>query len=261
MKIDLLTNKSHIGSLGEFIYEKFAKQQGFKIDKTGILEHDFLIDSKYRIDVKSTKMNKSNFNGRRVSDSISYDLIVFHEDKVFLYPDHNSPLKKFSGVCLGDFRQIFNLWQEWRKNNKSRSKIKSNAIRNSRILIKKKLLDILNFADDVRVIFRGSVSQTRWSSAPDNLPGSISVQKKYCSTFFIQMQTKEEIEIVADIYYFDHKHIDKFPFMSPDLRQSKKGIARIVDLKQYKLKFPHLVFNDLNEVKNHFKNHNSNNPT
>ena len=254
MDLNLLTNKSHIGSLGEFAYEKFAILKGFEIKKTGILEHDFLINDCYKIDVKSTKVNKSKFNGKRVSESINYDLIVFRDDKVFLLPDKGSPLKKFYGECLGDFEKIYTQWQDWRKQNTTRSNTRGNAVRNARKEIKKELLYLSKFIGNIRVIFRGSVSQTRWSSAPDNLPGSNSVQHKFKATFFVQMQTKEEFEIITDIYYFDHAAIEKFPFLAPDSRQSKKGIARVIDLQQFKLSAPQFVFSDLEMVKNYFQN-------
>jgi hypothetical protein len=37
LDLNLLTNKSHIGSLGEFAYEKFAILKGFEIKKQAFL--------------------------------------------------------------------------------------------------------------------------------------------------------------------------------------------------------------------------------
>ena len=40
----------------------------------------------------------------------------------------------------------------------------------------------------------------------------------------------------------------------PNSRQEKKGVAEVIDLKEFIEEYPHLVFNNLEDLKSYIKN-------
>lgn len=250
MSYPYFTNRSNLGSFGEFCYRKFVISKGISIERTGILEYDFDIShaGTYKIDVKSTQTQKIKFTGKRIRADISYDLVSVREDQVFLYPDLRSPLIKYHGCTIGYFGPLH---EEWllHKSTKIASSKKANTHRSKRGLIAKSIQDIFK-GKKLRVIFRGSVSKTRWNSSPDNLPGSDRVINGYEITFFVQLLTVGDSEKIERIYIFNHDSLGSIRMEAPVKRQSSKGIKNVIDFVWFEQNFPSLIFNSLDELKN-----------
>ena len=240
-------NSQQLGSFGEFCYQKFAIQNGFSIEKIGILEYDFVVFASHKVDVKTTQTKKVKFTGKRVRSDISYDIVSVVDNKVTLYPDLTSPIIRFSGHVIGD---IDVLYSEWMLNKSSKNKIvkKTNIHKFRRNLIEKNL-QIIFPNKRLRVIFRGSVSKTRWSSSPDNIPGSFSKINNHDLTVFVQMLTLEESEEINKIYLFNHDRFNLIKMKTPDKRQIKKGIKNVIDFDWYEKNQPSLIFNSIEELK------------
>ena len=239
-------NSQALGSFGEFCYSKFTKAKGIEIEKVGILEYDFNVCNSLKVDVKTTQSKKIKYSGKRVREDISYDIISVINDKVTIYPDSSSPLLKFSGCVIGDLSSLYDEWL-LSKSNKN-ILIKTQNIHKQ----KRNLIDncIKSYFPDkkIRVVFRGSVSKTRWSSSPDNLPGSPSNVKNYDVTIFVQMITGSEFEEINRIYLFNHDDFNNIKMKEPDRRQSNKGVLKVIDYEWYELNFPTFVFNNLEEL-------------
>jgi len=243
------SNRAELGSFGEFVYQRFVKSLGLEISKEAILESDFLVDGKFYIDVKTTQSHKTKYTGLRVRKDISYDLVVVHDGKVRLFPDVHSPVRDQSGVLLGDLSKLL---QEWRSASSSISKNGiDNPHKRNRLHIKETILSQFSSAkrNKVRVVFRGSVSQTRWSSSPDNIPGNSRTIAKYDLTIFVQMITSESTEVINKVYVFPHDLLSKVKMNSPDKRQVRKGIIQVVDFQTYVENHSNLIFDNLDDLK------------
>ena len=240
-------NYQQLGSFGEFCYQKFALAKMLPIEKVGILEYDFNVATSHKVDVKTTQTKKIKFTGKRVRADISYDLVRVADDKVTIYPDLTSPLVKFSGSVIG---AIASLYEEWLLNKSIKPKPvrTSNEHKIKRNAIQQSIADI--FPDKrVRVVFRGSVSKTRWSGSPDNLPGSTSKTQNSDMTVFVQMLTVENLEEINRIYLFYHDSFENIKMKTPNKRQLNKGIVKVIDLKWYEVNFPSFIFNSFEELK------------
>jgi hypothetical protein len=245
----VFSNRAELGSFGEFVYQRFVKTLGLEITKEAILESDFLVDGKFYVDVKTTQNHKTKYTGLRVRKDISYDLVVVHDEKVRLFPDVSSPVYGQSGVLLGDLAKLV---QEWRSAGSSISKNGiDNPHKRNRLHIKESILNQFSSANrrNVRVVFRGAVSQTRWSSSPDNVPGNSRTIAKYDLTIFVQMITSESSEAINKIYVFPHDLFPKVKMNSPDKRQERKGIIEVVDFESYMQNHNNLIFDNLNDLK------------
>lgn len=142
-----LKNNSQLGSFGEFVYKKFAESLGITAQKVNILEHDFVLNDQYKVDVKTSCTEKTRYTGKRVANDICYDLIVVFNGFVTIYPDKNSPLKKHYGVCIGESDV---LEQEWLSSKKMTYQKKKESGRNKYKLSR----DLL--ASQIRLIFKGT---------------------------------------------------------------------------------------------------------
>jgi hypothetical protein len=241
----MFANRAELGSFGEFVYQRFVKSLDLQISKEAILESDFLIDKKFYVDVKTTQTNKMKYDGLRVRDNISYDLIVVFNGNVMLFPDKSSPLINHYGVLLGELNSLVKEWQDCK--HLTQKSLNSNPHKDKRLAIKGVILQQfpLTKKKRVRIIFRGSVSETRWSSSPDNIPGSVDTIAKYDLTVFIQMITVGDAESIKRIYVFPHNLLSKVPMKTPDKRQLQKGIIDVVDYEAYAKIFRHLIFSNL----------------
>jgi len=249
-EIDLFRTKSQLGSFGEFCYVKFARLQEIPIQRTGILEYDFIVANEYCVDVKTTQSRKTSYSGKRVRENVSYDLISVRDGVVKIFPDRVSPLNHYRGEKIGDLEELYSEWQ----NNKGLHKDVSRAQdihRINRKNIKNDLFKIFEAYDlrKIRVIFRGTVSKTRWSSSPDNLPGSSKVVKTNDLTIFVQMHAEDQQEYIEKIFLLKHDMFPVIKMMRPDPRQMAKGIEMILDLEWFESNFPQHVFGDIESMK------------
>lgn len=234
------------GSFGEYCYMLFAKENGFLIRKEGILECDFIVSDKYLIDVKTTESEKVKYVGTRISENISYDVISIKDGIVKIYPDLISPLKNFSGDVIGKTDVLLDRWRQSKKTGKVLRSQKS-IHKENRNSIKSEILDLFKKSknEKLRIVFRGLVSNTRWKSSPDNLPGSVSQIANNDITVFVQMKSENNAEKVSKIYIFKHIDLYKFPMKNTDQRQKNKGIEKVIDLEEFEKKFPELIFENM----------------
>ncbi len=121
--------------------------------------------------------------------------------------------------------------------------------------IKKKIINLFKEKNmtNIAVVCRGSVSQTRWSAKPDNLPGSQKLIDKYPATIFVQLAYDEfhGRENISKIFFIDHKDLGKkIKLVEPDKRQKKKGIHKVVDFKAFQEELPEFIFKNLSEIIN-----------
>jgi hypothetical protein len=240
-------NYQKLGSFGEFCYKKFAIAKGLPIEKVGFLEYDFNVATSHKVDVKTTQTKKIKFTGKRVRADISYDLVRVADNEVIIYPDLTSPLIKFSGSVIG---ATASLYDEWLLNKSIKIKTVStpNEHKIRRNVIQQSIRDVFP-NKRVRFVFRGSVSKTRWSGSPDNLPGRTSKTKNTDMTVFVQMLTVGDMEEINRIYLFYHDSFKKIKMKIPDRRQVKKGIFEVIDFESYELNFPSFIFNSFEELK------------
>lgn len=242
------TNNQQLGSFGEFCYQRFASSKGFPIEKVGILEYDFNVSTSNKVDVKTTQTKKIKFTGKRVRGDISYDIVRVAGNEVTIYPDLMSPLAKFSGSVIGAFALLYEEWLLNKSIKKSRSLRTSNEHKIRRNSIQQSIREFFP-NKSVRFVFRGSVSKTRWSNSPDNLPGSTSKIKNNDITVFVQMLTVGDTEEISRIYLFYHESLKNIKMNTPVKRQVNKGIVKVIDFKWYESNFSSFIFNSLEELK------------
>ena len=106
---------------------------------------------------------------------------------------------------------------------------------------------------DIRVVIRGSVSLTRWSAKPDNLPGSDKMISRYPATVFVQLKYKNDREEeISKIFFIKHQELGKnIKLIEADKRQQKKGIKVVIDFEKFKIYNKNYIFNSL---ENFFEN-------
>lgn len=247
-------NRAQLGAFGEYVYQKMARLLGYELAKANILEHDFdIIDAKGHIvrmiDVKATGINKFRYNGVRVSNEISYDLVVIVNGEVVIRPDKDSPLLVHGQIQAGSLEILIKEWGDSKKSDNTK-KLNNSRYTGYRIQLKNKLIDALmaHGYRKPRVVFRGSVSKTRWSSSPDNIPGGTKVVRAHDVTVFVQLLTKSETEDIEVIFVIPHCLLKSMPMKQPDKRQVKKGIAYVIDWVGFQDKCSSLVFNSIESM-------------
>jgi hypothetical protein len=240
------------GAFGEFVYQLHVQRCSIQAIPVRILEYDFLLTDalggSHKIDVKTTAKNVNVYGGRRIRPEIIYDLVKLSDQDVILIPDKNSPLNAF-GVSqrIGSFPELYDQWREARIGKKQSHGNTRDIASPIRAQLKKRISE--HFSPlKVRIVFRGEVSETRWSSLPDNLPGTKNTILKYDVTVFIQMQTHGETELASRAFILVHSATDRLPLNDGDLRQKKKGILKVLDIASYEKEFPHLIFDSIDEV-------------
>ena len=255
----MFKNTSELGSFGEFVYLNFVRSKGMSIEKEGIFEHDFIINNQYLIDVKTTEMNKTKWSGKRTNPDFIYDMITVNDGCVKIFPDLNSPLISFSGHNLGNTNELFDQWIAFKKQSKS-NKIRKilNKHTLNRDLIDTQITSL--FANTslkkVRCIFRGSVSKTRWSSSPDNLPGSLKKINENDVTIFIQMFSNNHSETISKLFLILHDSLSDIKMKQGDKRQANKGILSVVDLEWFAEHKCDFVFDNIEDLEIFVKNKN-----
>jgi len=248
-------DKHSIGSFGEFIYREFAKSKNLRVIKTNIGETDIELYSnktKYLIDVKATKNDTNGYKGKRYKKNTLYEQVVISNKHIKINPDKNSPFKNYKkeDLILNNFNELFQKWKSLKKNKSLPKPI--NSYQKNRNEIKKKILNLFKEKNiNIRVVCRGSVSQTRWSAKPDNLPGSQKIIDKYPATIFIQLAYNEKgSENISKIFFINHKDLGKkIKLVEPDKRQKKKGIHKVVDFKAFQEELPEFIFKNLSDFK------------
>jgi hypothetical protein len=255
----MFKNTAELGSFGEFVYLNFVRSKGMSIEKEGIFEHDFIINNQFLIDVKTTEKNKTKWSGRRINPDFIYDMITVHDGFVKIFPDLNSPLISFSGQILGKTNYLFDQWIDFKK------QIKSNPIRRvsnkhtlNRDLIESQIISLFanNSLKRIRFIFRGSVSKTRWSSSPDNLPGSLKKINENDVTIFIQMFSNNHSESISKIFLILHDSLSDIKMKQGDKRQVNKGILSVVDLEWFAEHKCDFVFDGIEDLEIFVRNKN-----
>jgi hypothetical protein len=244
-------NPSKKGSLGEYIYREFAKSKNFIVKQTNIAETDvklYLNGKEYIIDVKATEKDTGGYKGTRYNKDTVYEQIVITENYFKINPDNNSPFKNFKreDLVLNNINELVEKW----KNNKS-SKKPTNRYEKYRKEVKKEILNLFKKKNiNIRVVCRGSVSLTRWSAEPDNLPGSQKRIDKYPATVFVQLAYNDnQNEKISNIYFINHKDLGKkIKLIEPDKRQKKKGVDKVIDFKAFREELPELIFKNLSEL-------------
>ncbi len=246
--------KSHAqkGAFGEFAYRLHAQRCNIQTSPVRILEYDFLVTDAlgkaHKIDVKATVKNVNVYGGRRIRPEIIYDLVKISDQDVILIPDKSSPLKTFgASQRIGSFPDLYDQWREARIEKKQSLGDTRDIASPIRAQLKKRISE--HFSPlKVRTVFRGEVSETRWSSLPDNLPGTKNTISRYDITVFIQMKTHEEAELASRAFILVHSATDTLPLKDSDLRQKKKGILKVLNIASYEKEFPHLIFDSIDEV-------------
>ena len=244
-------NRQLKGSLGEHIYREFAKSKNFKVIQTNIGETDVELHfngKKYEVDVKATETDTGGYRGARSKKDIIYEQIVIMDNYVKINPDNNSPFKDFKkeDLILHNINELVEKWM-----NKKRIKKPVNNYQKYRNEIKKEILNLFKKKNiNIRVVCRGSVSLTRWSAKPDNLPGSQRMINKYPATVFVQLAYNDnQNEKISNIYFINHKDLGKkIKLIEPDKRQKKKGIDKVIDFKAFREELPELIFKNLSEL-------------
>jgi len=255
----MFKNTSELGGFGEYVYLKFVQSKGMNIKKEGIFEHDFIVNNEFLIDVKTTEKNKKKWSGKRTNPKFIYDLITINDGIVKIFPDLNSPLIHYSGQILGETNDLFAQWLDFKKKNKSNPirKARNKHILN-RDLIESQIISIFENTSlkKVRCIFRGSVSKTRWSSSPDNLPGSYKKINDNDATIFIQMFSNNHSETISNIFLILHDSLSDIKMKLGDKRQSNKGILSVVDLEWFAENKCDFVFERVEDLEIFVKNKN-----
>lgn len=255
MPIDF-SNKSQLGTFGEFIYKKYCESLGFGIERTNYCHTDFVLKTKNTsesqyVDVKASLKDKPKYQGKRYHVKIAYELMLFLEGEIFLSPDQNSPLHNKGRHSLGSIAE----WLiKWEKNteviNKRESRLDSLSLNNI-----KQLFSQANYPR-IRIVERGDASGKRWTGTVDNLPGSTKVVKSNDATIFIEFGCEDFVEEVSKIYLIWHHllHNKKIKMSKPNSRQAKKGIVEVIDMKAFVSEYPELVFDSLEDLRSYIKN-------
>jgi hypothetical protein len=255
-KILDFSNKSQLGAFGEFIYKRYCESLGFEIERTNYCHTDFFLKAKdasepQYVDVKASLRDKPKYQGKRYHKDIAYELMLFLENEILLSPDKNSPLYDKGRHSLG----LVSVWlAEWEKNTEIISKRESRLDGSDLNSLK----DLFSKIDcpRVRIVERGDASAKRWTGTVDNLPGSPNIVSQNDVTVFIEFGCEDFVEKVSRVYLIWHHLLNekKIKMSKPNSRQEKKGVAEVIDLKEFIEEYPHLVFNNLEDLKSYIKN-------
>ena len=244
-------NPQLLGDFGEFIYRKYAESQNFQVKQTNVAETDVELlkdNKKYLVDVKSSWTKEGGFKGRRSRDDVSSDQVSIKDNSIKIYPDKSSPLFSEKQIIILDVDRYFIEWKT-KKTNKNKNE---NSYQKYRKELKKKIKDFFKKEKNVniRVVIRGSVSLTRWSAKPDNLPGSKKIIDSYPATIFIQLKYKNNREEeISNIFYIDHGKLGhQIKLIDADMRQQKKGIKKVIDFEHFKKENKKYIFNSIDNL-------------
>ena len=243
-----LLTPQKLGEFGEFIYKEFVRSKKIKAEKTNIKETDLrlIVDNKIiYVDVKSSFLKKERYKGRRPRNDIFYEKVFVKDNYIQIFPDKNSPLEKFDQIKLDT-----NEWLKKWKNKKPEKKL-INQTNKYRDMIKSKIKSLfINKNFKVRVVIRGNVGKTGWSSKADNIPGSYHQIKNHNATIYVQLAyTKNYDEKISKIYFFNHSEFGKkIKLTKPDKRQQKKGIKQIIDWSAFRKDCPDLIFESIKDL-------------
>lgn len=249
------SNKSQLGSFGEFVYRMHCESLGLHLERTNYCHTDFRLKSEdsgrdIYIDVKSTLSDKNSYQRPRYHNDISYDLIILLAGEVFLVPDKISPLHDKGRTPLGPITE----WvAKWLQNTEVSRKRECRLMESTR----HDLGGIFANAgyQRLRIVERGDASWKRWSGTVDNLPGSLKVINDYDVTLFIEFGCEDFIEKTSRIYLIWHHllHKRKIKMAHPSDRQLKKGVSEVIDLKYFSIEHPELVFENIESLKTHIE--------
>jgi len=248
----MFKNYQQMGEFGEYVYYLFAKSKKLNPKIMKIQETDIVLSfnkEKFFIDVKTTDKPQKGYKGKKHKKNIIYDQVVIDQKNnlIRINPDNQSPLNKMGDLQILDLKKKFIIWNN-KTTRKTLSKSKPN---NTRKLIIKEIKKIFSKKNiNPRIIIRGIVSKKRWSGKPDNLPGSLSVIKKYPLTIFVQMKYKNETEEeIYKIYLFDHKQLDKnIKLVEGNKRQKLKGYMKVIDINFFEKNNSSFVFRSINQL-------------
>jgi hypothetical protein len=249
-------NDQKKGPFGEYIYREFAKSKKFEVYLTNIADTDVklkLNEKEYEVDVKTTEIDSGGYKGVRHRQDILYEQVVLTNSYAKINPDNNSPFKKYDkkDLIINNIDELFKRWK-----NSEYVKKPINSYQNFRNKIKKKINNLFIKKNiNIRVVCRGSVSLTRWSSWPDNLPGTKKTINKYPATVFVQFIYKNnQNEKISDIFYINHKDLGKkIKLIEPNNRQKNKGINKVINFEAFKIDIPELIFKNLAELESFVK--------
>lgn len=248
----ILANRSKLGAFGEYLYANFAASHGFVVKRTNFCHTDFLLTSeagvRVYVDVKTSDSRSGGYSGKREHPAIVYESILIIGDGVFLVPDEKSPFNSGGNIRLGSLDDLHDDWTEAYKSNLLRESCPMASQKFSAAAFKE--LFLLTRFKRVRVIQRGSASDSRWSGTIDNLPGSSSVIDSYDATVFVSYSCAFRdgtfLEDVRKLYFFDHLDFRRgvIPMLPSNSRQLKKGFSEHICLQSYSNAFPNYVFPD-----------------
>ncbi len=246
-------NSSQLGAFGEYAYLYHIQNAEIKVQPARILEYDFLLQdsngNQFKVDVKSSLRLQNRYTRKRIRQDIIYDLVMVDGNRVLLAPDPSSPLfVNGSPQEIGDLDKLYDQWQKHRAAKNSIPHRVRTLHHQNRNKIKREIFEIF-IPSRVRVVVRGSVSEDRWSSLPDNLPGTASVIGKYDATVFLQMRTKDDHEEISRIIVIVHRDLALYPMKPSDSRQKTKGIESVFDISTFQSNFQELVFQNLDDLR------------
>lgn len=248
----MLANRSKLGAFGEYLYANFSASHGFSVRRTNFCHTDFLLTSEaggtVYVDVKTSDSRTGGYSGKREHPAIVYESILLIGDGVFLFPDEKSPFNCGGKLRLGSLDDLYDDWREAHQSNSLRD-VSQLASQKFSAAAFKGLFRSTRFKR-VRVVQRGSASDSRWSGTVDNLPGSSSVIDSYDATVFVSYSCVFRdgifVEDVQKVYFFEHLDIRRgvIPMLPSNSRQLKKGFSEHICLESYSEAFPGYVFSN-----------------
>lgn len=242
------------GEFAEFVYLYFVRSKKIDASKTNYREIDITLtinNKKIYIDVKSTISGNQRYVGKRPRKDAFYDYVSISDTYTKIYPDKGSPLEKYENIIF-DTNEMLDKWKKSKPEKrieKQDRKIILNSIKE--ILLQSKL------DKEIRVISRGPVSLSGWTSHPDNVPGKESAYKKFNYTIFVQFKYQDEknndySEIVSKIYIFKHSEFNgKIQLKDSVNRQKIKKIYKVLDWDYFDKNFQNQIFYSVQELKSY----------
>ena len=242
------------GEYAEFVYLYFVRSKKIIASKTQYKEIDVTLnidDKNIYIDVKSTISKNKRYLGKRPRKDAFYDYVSISDTYTKIYPDKGSPLEKYENIIF-DTKEMLDKWKK--------SKPEKRIEKHDRKIILNSIKDILlklNLDKQIRVVSRGPVSLSGWTSHPDNVPGKESTYKKFDYTIFIQFKYQDEknndySEIVSKIYIFKHSEFNgKIQLKDADNRQKINKIYKVLDWDYFDKNFQNQIFYSIQELKSY----------
>jgi hypothetical protein len=251
----IFSNKSQLGSFGEFVYMEHSKSLGFKVERTNLCHTDYYLEDReknkfYYVDVKSAVSDKSKYSGTRYHDDIIYESIIVLGERVFFVPDNLSPFYSSGRKDLGALSEWMVKWSLLCKTSVKRGR----KIAEVDFYSLKAIFKNSNFPK-IRLIERGDASGKRWSGTVDNLPGTDSIINKYDATLFIVYRCENFKEKVSKIYLISHSLLQAkcIKMIKSNSRQLKKGFTQHIDLQSFEKDYSEFVFDGLSTLSFYIK--------